>query len=147
MRNDDQVTSLFLLAFAIFFSIESLRLGMGTLREPGAGFIPFISSVLLGCLSICIFIIATLKKKASPGFGKDWKKGLWVLGGLLIYDLLLERLGFLISTFLFMILALLSFPPRRLASILLVSSLTVIISYLIFGVWLKVQLPKGILGI
>ena len=146
MRND-QVISIFLLAFAAFFCKESFHLGMGNLHNPGAGFIPFLSGILLGCLSIGIFIKGTLEKKVNPGFGKEWKKGLWVLGSLAFYYLFLERLGFLISTLIFLILSLLSFRPRNVINILLVSFITVIISYLVFGLWLKVQLPKGFLGI
>ena len=78
MMRNDQITSLFLLGFAIFYCIESLRLGMGSLQEPEKGFIPFLSGVLLGCLSLVIFIKGTWGKKAGLGFGKDWKKGLWV---------------------------------------------------------------------
>ena len=140
-------TSLFLLAFAILYCAESLRLGMGSIHNPGPGFIPFFSGCLLGLLSIAIFLHGRSTKEAAAGFGKSSKRGLWILGSLLLYVVFLDRLGFLITTFLFLILSLLSFQPRRWTGILLISSITVIISYLVFGAWLKVQLPKGILGI
>ena len=140
-------TSLFLLAFAILYCAESLRLGMGSIHNPGPGFIPFFSGCLLGLLSIAIFIHGRFTKEGTAGFGKSSKKGLWILGSLLLYVVFLDRLGFLITTFLFLILSLLSFQPRRWTGILLISSITVIVSYLVFGAWLKVQLPKGILGI
>jgi len=146
MRSE-QVSPIFLLAIAVLVCKKSLDLGLGGGRNPGPGLIPFVSAILLGCLSIGIFIKGTLEKQVSREFGKDWKKGLWVLGSLIFYVLCLERLGFLITTLIFLIFSLLSFRPRKVASIILISFLTVIISYPVFGLWLKVQLPKGILWI
>jgi hypothetical protein len=63
-----------------------------------------------------------------------------------IYILALNQLGFLISTFL-----LLSFLFRvkatyRLVNVIIMSLLITAASFFLFEVWLKVQLPKGILG-
>jgi len=144
MRHD-QITSLFLLAIAIFFCIESLPLGMGNLHNPGAGFIPFFSGALLVCLAIAIFVRDLLEKGTRFGLGKDWKRGAWVLGCLFFYLFSLDKLGFIITTFVFMVLLLLSFQPRRWIGIFMVSVLTVFFSYVIFVHLLGVTLPKGIL--
>ena len=146
MRHDE-LTSLFLLVVAVFYSLESFRLGMGTIHNPGPGFIPFFSGCLLGLLSIAIFINGRRAKAGAGGVELRSRRGFWILGNLLLYALCLERLGFLITTFLFLVLSLMSFRPRRWSGIFLVSSVTVVISYLVFGVWLKVPLPKGFLGI
>jgi len=140
----DQFSALFLLAVAIFFCIESLPLGIENLRNPGAGFIPFFSGILLGCLSLGIFMSSFREKGTRLRLGKDWKNGAWVLGCLFFYFLVLEGLGFIITTFLFIILLQLSFRPRRWSGILLISVLTVVFSYLIFVFLLGVNMPKGI---
>ena len=143
------MTSIFLLVFAVLFCIKSYQLGLGHLRDPGTGFIPFLSGVLLGCLSLSIFIKSMVIREKHSAFGGGWMKGAWVIGSLILYALVLEKLGFLVTTFIFLILilSLLSFQPRKLLSAFLVSLFTVLISYLVFSLWLKVQLPKGILGI
>ena len=146
MRSD-RITSFFLQAFALFFCVLSYRLGMGSLRDPGPGFIPFFSGILLAGLSLAIFMRSVIRKEEASSFGKGWKKGLWVTGSLLIYVLILESMGFIVTTFFFLMLSTLSFQPRRWTGAFLLSLLTVIISYLIFSVWLKVQLPIGLLGI
>ena len=148
----DRIWSSSLLIFSILYCEESFPLGIGSLRNPGAGLIPFSSGVLLGCLSLSMLIKSTWGeekgiRKDMPLIGKDWKNSSWVLGSLLFYLLSLERLGFLITTFLFLIFSLVKFRPRKWTSILLISFLTVFISYLIFVTCLKVQLPTGILGI
>ena len=140
----DQFSALFLLAVAVFFCIESLPLGIGNLRNPGAGFLPFFSGILMGCLSLGIFVVSSREKGGSLKFGKDWKNGAWVLGCLFFYLLVLERLGFIITTFLFITLLLLSFRPRRWTGILFISVLTVVFSYLVFVFLLGVNMPRGI---
>lgn len=146
MRHD-RVTSVFLFAFGIFVCILASRLEMGRLHNPGPGFIPFIAGVLLGCLSLGIYLGSFLRKEKVSSFGGSWMKGVWVVGSLIFYILVLEKLGFLIATFIFLLASLAGFRPRKLFGAFLVSLFTVIISYLVLSVWLKVQLPKGILGI
>lgn len=98
-------------------------------------------------LSLAIFVGSIMKDQRSIDLGRGWRKGLWVVASLLAYIFVLEKLGFLVTTFLFLIVTLLGFKPRKFVSSLLVAFFTVVISYLVFSVWLKVQLPKGILGI
>lgn len=143
----DRITSVFLFAIGIFVCIGGYRLGIGTVSAPGSGFMPFLSGILLGCLSSGIFIGSLLKRENISAFGGGWIKGAVVIGSLFLYIFVLEELGFLITTFLFLLLSLLSFKPRKLLSAFVVSLFTVIISYLVLYIWLKVQLPKGILGI
>ena len=142
-----RVTSVFLFAFGIFVCVQASRLEMGHLHNPGPGFIPLLAGVLLGGLSLVIFLQSFIGKEKISVFGGEWLKGTVVVGSLIIYILVLEKLGFLITTFIFLLVSLLSFKPRKLRDSLLVSLFTVIISYLVLSLWLKVQLPKGILGI
>jgi hypothetical protein len=142
-----RVTSVFLLVFSIFVCFEATQLEMGHLHNPGPGFIPLLAGCLLGALSLVIFLQSIIGKEKISAFGGGWLKGSVVVGSLIIYILVLEKLGFLITTFIFLLVSLLSFKPRKLRGALLVSLFTVIISYLVLSLWLKVQLPKGILGI
>src|SRR5215470_13966728 len=103
----DLTSALFWLAIAIFFSIEGLtQLKLGTLHQPGPGFFPFWAGVLLGILSL-ILLINSLKNRERLSLSglKSWKL-LLVTGALLAYLLLLEMLGFVTITFLFLFLLL-----------------------------------------
>jgi hypothetical protein len=137
---------LFLFALAAVFFVKSLSLGIGSLRNPGAGFVPFWSAALVGCLSLVIFVKSLGEKKVELQFGKGWKKCAWVLGNLLFYFFFLERLGFPVTAFV-LIFSLLSLQSRKWVGIFLVTLFTVFLSYVIFQFWLGVRLPKGVLGI
>jgi hypothetical protein len=97
-------------------------------------------------------MIRTISKKISPvgkiSFEKiRWGKWGLTLAGLLGYALLLEPLGFILCTLIFMIVLLAFVEPQRWFLVLLVSIATTTASYLIFQLWLKSQLPSGFLGI
>jgi len=151
MRNPDQTSSLFWLLIGIGITLGSLKYGFGSLHEPGAGFITFFAGAILSLLSIALFLSSLRSGEPRKGLRILWEdlevgKVFYVLGFLVIYTLVLNHLGFLVSTFL-----LLSFLFRvkatyRLPKVIIMSFLITAASYLLFEVWLKVPLPKGILG-
>jgi hypothetical protein len=69
------------------------------------------------------------------------------VSALLAYIFLMEPLGFLISSFFLMFLLFKITAPGRFISPLVSSAAVVLLSYMIFFVWLKVSLPKGFLGL
>ena len=63
---------------------------------------------------------------------------------LLAYGFGMDYLGFLVSTFIFLVFLLRMIEPQRWSLVLLESALASGISYLVFDIWLQAQLPKGI---
>ena len=151
MKAYDQISSLFWLLLSISVCIESLRLGIGTLRHPDMGFMAFGASVLLGILSLTLFLQAVLKKeetKTEPLFaGKLWKRVLLALIAILIYAKLMPVAGYLISTFLLMSFLFWMVKGQRWWWVLILSFLTTLITYYVFSVWLKCQFPEGLFGL
>jgi hypothetical protein len=148
MKVYDQVSSLCWLLLSILVCIESTRLGVGTLRRPGIGFMAFGVCSLLGVLSLALFFQATLRHREdmtepSP-LGKSWKRVLLVLFGTVAYAELMPYGGYLISTFLLMSL-LFWIVKGKIWWILILSSLTTLITYYVFSVGLKCQFPSGVL--
>ena len=62
---------------------------------------------------------------------------------LVFYGLLLEPMGYVIATFLFMFGLFFNLEERRLAAPLFASLASVAATYTIFEIWLKTQLPRG----
>jgi putative tricarboxylic transport membrane protein len=146
MINTDRWTGLFFILFSLYVCFESSRLGVGTFFRPAAGFFPFYSSLLLGLLSLILGFLAFRGKLEKSEPWADVGNTVAVSLALLGFALLLTWLGFVITTFLF-ILFLLRAVERR--AWLLSTSAALFISaafYVVFGLWLKAQLPAGILG-
>jgi putative tricarboxylic transport membrane protein len=151
MNLRDILSSLFWLGISIFVCLICIPVGIGTLHAPGPGFLPFWGGVVLGMFSIVLLIASLLKGTAEEKIsglwrGVEWYKVLLVLASLFVYALLLPKLGYLIATSALLIL-LFGIMKRQRLWIQVVSALvTASLSYLIFYVWLDVQLPKGIFG-
>jgi hypothetical protein len=146
MINTDRWTGLFFILFSLYVCFESSRLGVGTFFRPGAGFFPFYSSALLGVLSLILGFFTFRGKLEKAESWTDVGNTVTVSLAVLGFALLLTWLGFAITTFLF-ILFLLRAVERR--AWLRSASAALFISaafYVVFGLWLKAQLPAGILG-
>ena len=142
----DLVSGLFWLAVAIFATVQALSLKLGSLNRPGAGFFPFWGGVVLGLLSIVLVVSSRRRDAAGRSRSQpESSKPLVVLGALLGYLLLLETLGFVAITFLFLLLL---FRLERLTWTFSAVSAGVgaLASYVLFQLWLKTQLPTGPLG-
>jgi putative tricarboxylic transport membrane protein len=150
VKKYDQISSLAWLLFAIYICIESLRLPLGSMREPGAGFLPLGSGLCLGVLSVVVYFQARFREKDDvrrSWYSKErWKSLLIILAALFAYSLLLEFLGFLVSTFILLLMLFRLVQPRRWVVAVGGSASASILSYVVFEVWLKTQLPRGILG-
>ena len=147
MKSNDRGTGLFWLALSIAVFTESLRLGVGTVRNPGMGFMALGASGLLGILSLLLFLQTFLRKeeaKTSSLFsGTLWKRVLLVLIALLIYSRLLPVAGYLISTFLLMSFLFWIVRGQKWWWVLISSFLTTLVTYVVFSKWLNCQFPEN----
>lgn len=71
---------------------------------------------------------------------------LYVLIPLILYGIVLESLGYLLSTFLLMAFLLYSIEVKQWYLVVLAASASSFLSYALFALWLDVRLPKGVLG-
>jgi putative tricarboxylic transport membrane protein len=152
MKKYDQMSSAVWLLFALYICVESMRLPLGSFRDPGPGFLPLLVGIILGVLSMICFGQARVSKSseivASWYPRERWKNLIWVLMALLIYAAVLNVLGFLISTFLLLIfLFRFSIEPRTWAWAVGGSAIASASCYAVFELWLRTQLPKGLLGL
>jgi hypothetical protein len=150
MEISDRNSSLFWLLFSLCIFIESVRLGVGTFRNPSTGFMTFWASGLLGGLSLILFFKSTFGRRGEETpplfYGKLWGRILAVLVALLCYALLMKSAGYLIDTFLLMMFLFWIVRGQKLRWVFLFSLLTTLITYYVFSVWLKGQFPEGLFG-
>lgn len=150
MRRADQITGIVMLVFSITVAYASWQMPQRVEFGPGMGFLPFWLAVIMVVLSALLFINASLKKKASaanpfPGFGALLNVGM-VIVGLGVYIAALEKIGFFISTILFILYLLAVVEKEGWIKSGIISLLATGSLYTIFRVLLEVTLPRNIFG-
>jgi putative tricarboxylic transport membrane protein len=150
--NNDQLSSTVWFILGLAVCLGSLQYKLGTPASPGTGFMPFLAGAAICFFSGIGLIHSIFRRRQGEGWapvlqGVFWKNAMVILISLLAYALLLVPLGFFITTTLFIAFLLRAIVPQRWSVVIACSILTAVISYLIFEIWLKAQLPKGPLGI
>lgn len=134
----------------IFVLRSGLKLKLGTIHDPGSGFVLFYTGILM-CLFAATIIVASLTE-GGPTFGARWKGARWtkpviVIACLIAFAIALDWVGFLLSAI-----------PLTLALMRLIDPvrwpLAVPVAIAVpAGMWwllkhgLGIQLPSGIFGI
>ena len=146
---EDRIVSTVFLIFSCLITIESVRLRLDDIRDPGPGFVPFFLGLTLAVLSIIALIFPDNQKKMAA-FWNDWQKGrviIVIFVGLVVYLSLVRVLGFYIDTFLLMTFLLKTFGEKGIKRPLIIALLTVGVTYLLFHKLLFIPFPQGLLGI
>jgi len=117
--------------------------------NPGTGFFPFLAGVVFAVLSLTLLIQSLVAGENVEGIlGKvRWKNIILVLICLVVYAVVLEKLGFMISTIFFIGVVLRVIEKKRWSLVVAVSVSATLVFWVIFQYWLQSQLPKGIFGI
>jgi hypothetical protein len=146
---------LFWVALGIVISFFSYRTGIGTFSEPGAGFVALASGLFLVVVGA---VMGISRGKASPQragerggtggapetFRRRFFRLAYLLSLLVFYGLVLEPVGYITATFLFMFGLFFDLEKRRFAAPLFASLASVGVTYTVFEIWLKTQLPRGV---
>jgi putative tricarboxylic transport membrane protein len=127
-------------------------LELGTLHDPGSGFMFFWVGLIMVGLSLGIFVQGVRTGADSGGIravfsGLRWPKVIYVLIALSLYAYVFNLLGFILSTVLLLIFLFKAIEPQRWSVAILGAVGSSVAAYVVFQVWLGSQLPKGLLGI
>jgi putative tricarboxylic transport membrane protein len=149
----DKWSSLVWLGIGLFICIGSWRLSLGTFHNPGPGFLSFFAGLIVGGLALVVHLQSRralpVDKTVPPLWtnrSRGWRMVLTVLG-LLAYAVIMNYLGFLASTFLFLVFLLKVIEPQRWSVAVLGSLAASAAFYCVFELGLQSQLPKGLLKI
>ena len=141
-------SALFWVVLGILVCYGATRLGLGTVTEPGSGFIFFWSGLILVLLSL-VALVESLRggEDATAEISAiNWRKVTLVLLALVLYAFFLERLGFVLTTFLLLSFLLALIQETHWGRSLGVAGAAALGSFAIFELWLKIRLPHGIFG-
>lgn len=153
----DVIGALAVAAVALVYLQQALRLPLGSARMPGTGFVPLLFGFAL--LGLCVLLVgygmlvpgASADRKGAPAVEEDlaestgWQKPLTLVVVLLVYPLAMEKLGFVVSTAGVLYAALRVMNYHNWTTSLLLAVAATLVAYLLFGIWLGVCFPHGIL--
>ena len=148
MRQSRIIVSLFWIGLGIFVMIFSYHLGLGRLNNPGSGLTSFLLGLILVLLSLYSLIISLCKKAGDEGPPKEGRsqasygKIALVLVALFTYSFILEKLGFVMTTWIFLFFLFRSMGNRWITT-LIASTSTVLATYFVFT-FFGVRFPPGI---
>lgn len=144
--------SLFWIGIGLLFLSGAIKYGIYEGGAPGPGLIPFLGSTVLICLAVSLSINAYLKARASEVIKEaffpekdSFKKIILTVMAAAIYGIILEYIGFVATSFFFILFLMKFIEPQKWRTSLATSLLTAITSYLLFQKLLQVQLPIGAL--
>ena len=150
MRSNIVVAAV-LLALAGYIFVTASTLPFGTIRVPQTAFFPKTLAVLLAIFAVILLARALAGSEALSRAERIETEG-WIRIGITLaalagFAFALERLGFLLTTFLLMIILLRAIEAQKWRKVVVVALATALISYAIFYLLLAVPLPAGLLGI
>jgi len=152
MKKRDIISSLFWMIIGIGVCYGGYNLDLGTLNDPGSGFMFFWVGIIMIGLSL-IILLKAIKKISVAGELKllwteiRWKKVVSILVALMLYAYIFVPLGFILSTILLLIFLFKAVEPQRWSWAILAAIISTLAAYGLFHLWLKSPLPKGFLGI
>jgi putative tricarboxylic transport membrane protein len=134
-------------AFYLYYTLTNYK--MGTVRLPKEGFMP----TLLGIGMVCVSGFLTVQSFLGRGDAShvkidiEWWRFAAIIASSVLYALTLNILGYLLGTFLFLLVLLKLAQVDGLVKRLLISVLSAVAFYVIFKVALGVMLPAGFVGL
>ena len=144
----------FLLLLGFYLCFRSMQLSVWSRFGPGEGFIPLLTAVIIICICLVIIIKSlsltrgheaekTLDKQKRQ-IGSVFKVSLYIVL-IMLYGLFLEKVGFLITSTLFLFIMLKYVEKQSWRMTTFVGIASIMTSYLLFVYFLGVLLPRGLI--
>ena len=144
----EHVGAAFWLLVGLGFAVGGVQLGFGRIAQPGPGFLPAVVGAILALLSAALLVGTLTRRAADPRRAirvAEWRQVLFVFGALIAYAAVLNALGYVVTTFAFL-LFLLRLGRVRWRTSVVIAVLGVAVSHLLFATWLHVPFPSGLLA-
>jgi putative tricarboxylic transport membrane protein len=138
------------LGLSVFVVYKGVELKLGTINDPGSGYVVFYAGLLMVLFSLLILYGAI--KDGGPTFLSHWRDVLWtkpliVIALLLAFTLVFETVGFLVSTMVLLVALLRAIDPVPWPRAIPIAILVPLLFWYVLQKLLLIQLPSGVLGI
>src|SRR5205085_6644582 len=101
LNNSELWGGLIGLALGIFVIRSGIKLKLGTINDPGSGYVLFYTGILMCVFAVTIIVAAVTE--GGPTFASRWQDARWtkplvIIACLMVFSFALEPLGFLLSS-------------------------------------------------
>jgi putative tricarboxylic transport membrane protein len=145
--SSDQFSGLVLVALALYVGWQNRVYPVGTLSEPGPGYLPLLLAVFLGVMGL---LIALWGGRSAPLAAMSWTeapRAVSILVACGVATLVLERIGYRLTVIVLLLLLLLVLERKRPLPAVLVALGFSFASFYIVGDLLRVPLPRSPWGL
>jgi hypothetical protein len=141
----ERVAAVVLTAFGLVALEEAAKLRVGSIVRPGPGFFPVVlaAAFTLVCLVLAVSAFRNAAAHAPAPAALGWTRIAVTMAALFVYAVVLEPVGFVAATFALLLFFFKGLERQRWSVALAGSIVTACVTYLVFKVWLHVQLPAG----
>lgn len=139
----DQFSGLMLLALALYVGWQNRAYPIGTLSEPGPGYLPLLLVIFLGAMGL---LIALWGARSAPLAAMKWTeatRAVIILGACGAATLGLERIGYRLTVIALLVFLLIVVERRRPLPVALVAFGFSLGSFYVVGDLLHVPLPRS----
>ena len=130
------------MVIGLFFAIIATQYQMGTAAKMGPGYFPFYLGILMTLLGLLVLVksfSATAVIESIPKF--NWRIIIQITGSVVLYGLLLPRLGFLIAVVALVLVSASASKEFTWKGSLINAAFLVAFTYSVFVMGLKLQFP------
>lgn len=133
----------------LLVTVGAFQMSVGSLAQPDDGFMPLVTGWAIIALSARLAwrgLRRSIQSSPSHAFWPESQRGLrvaCVIGAMLAYVVAFEWMGFVPATFALFVFLLKAIEPVPWKTTVLMSVLVTVGCFLLFQVWLQVQLPAG----
>ena len=140
---EDQVSGLMLLALALFVGWQNHSYPLGSLQEPGPGYVPLLIAIFLGVTGLVIAVRGGASKALADMEWPEAKRAAIILLACGVATYALEEIGYRITIAALLIFFLGVLERRKPLAVATVSIVFSLLSFYLLGDVLRVPLPRG----
>ena len=139
----DQLSGLVLVVLAIYIGWLNRKFPVGTLADPGPGYVPLLLAVGLGVIGLLVVVLGGRSKPLAAIPWPEATRAVIILAACTVAGLALEAIGYRLTIFAFLVFFIGVIERKGLLPAVLVSAGFSLASYFVIGDLLHVPLPVG----
>lgn len=139
----DQVSGLLLLALALGIGWLNREFPVGSLSDPGPGYVPLLLAMVLGAIGL---LVAFFGGRSEPLRAIRWPeatRAAIILASCIVAGFALERIGYRLTIMAFLVFFVGVIERKKPLNVVLVAAGFSLISFYVIGDLLHVPLPRG----